>query len=428
MGNVSRLAGAIKQEATRLVLTGFRMGSGDTIKLDKRIAPRAGHAQTPLVRSEQRTKAEGAPPDARRAAPQGQREPPSLESPAPESPNWMTKYRRTLLIGGPFAVAVVALFFYLTGGRFVSTDDAYVQAARVEISTNISARVSEIDVHDNQVVRAGQILFRLDPRSYQIAVQDAEAQLANARLKIPDLQAVYRQRVADRKAAQETLAYQQREYARQATLAAAGISSRAQLDQAAHTMEAALQELAAVTQQGASALAELGGNLDAPVDSQPGVREAQAALDRARLNLSYTVIRAPIDGIVAKVEQLQVGDYVNAASPLFALDSKKDVWVEANFKETELTYMRPGQRATFSVDAYPGESFTGKVESTSPGTGSSFSLLPPENSSGNWVKVVQRLPVRLSIDPGHAGAPLAAGMSVSAEVDTKHRRSLFFWN
>jgi membrane fusion protein (multidrug efflux system) len=332
------------------------------------------------------------------------------------------------LIGGPVAVAVVALFFYLTGGRFVSTDDAYVQAARVEISTNISARVSEIDVHDNQVVRAGQVLFRLDPRSFQIAVQDAEAQLASARLKIPDLQAVFRQRVADQKAAQETLAYQQREFARQSTLAAAGISSRAQLDESAHTLEAALQQLAAVTQQGASARAELGGNPDAPVDSQPGVQEAQAALDRAKLNLSYTVIRAPIDGIVTKVEQLQVGDYVNAASPLFALDSKKDVWVEANFKETELTHMRPGQRATFSVDAYPGETFTGKVESTSPGTGSSFSLLPPENSSGNWVKVVQRLPVRLSIDPGHSGAPLAAGMSVAAEVDTQHRRSLLLWN
>ncbi len=393
--------------------------SAETLRLEERGKAHARQARAPvvksdqLVRSDQRADAEEAPA-VRRDSQRAQPDPPSGNAFTPEASSWIGKYRRPLLIGGPAAVAVAALFFYLTGGRFVSTDDAYVQAARVQISTNISARVREIDVRDNQIVRAGQVLFGLDPRSYQIAVADGEAQLENARLKIPALVAVYRQRVADEKAAVDTLAYQRREYARQSTLAAAGISSRAQLDQAAHATEAALQNLAGMTQQAASALADLGGDPDAPIDSQPSVRQAKAALDRAKLNLSYTVIRAPIDGIVTKVEQLQVGDYVNAASPLFALDSKKDVWVEANFKETELTHMR--------------ETFTGKVESTSPGTGSSFSLLPPENSSGNWVKVVQRLPVRLSIDPGHAGAPLAAGMSVAAEVDTQHRRSLFFWN
>jgi membrane fusion protein (multidrug efflux system) len=140
------------------------------------------------------------------------------------------------------------------------------------------------------------------------------------------------------------------------------------------------------------------------------------------------VVHAPIAGIVTKVDQLQIGDHVNAAAPLFALVSQKDVWVEANFKETDLTYMRPGQHATFSIDAYPGRTFTGVVQSTSPGTGSAFSLLPPENSSGNWVKVVQRLPVRLSIDAGQHDVPLASGMSVTAEVDTGHHGSLFFWN
>jgi membrane fusion protein (multidrug efflux system) len=288
--------------------------------------------------------------------------------------------------------------------------------------------VSEVDVRDNQVVRAGQVLFKLDPRNFEVAVADAQAQLDNACIKIPALKAVYRQRLADQQAALETLAYQKREYDRQTKLAAAGISSRAQLDQAAHALEAASQTLAAVSQEAASALADLDGNPDEPVDRQPSVRQAQAMLDRARLNLSYTVIRAPIDGIVTKVEQLQIGDYVNAAAPLFALDSREDVWVEANFKETQLTHMRPGQSASFSVDAYPGKTFLGRVVSTSPGTGSSFSLLPPENASGNWVKVVQRLPVRLSVDATHAGVPLAAGMSVTAEVDTEHHRSLFVWN
>jgi len=354
--------------------------------------------------------------------------PNDAEPAAPKPATWMGRNRRTLLIGGPAAFALIALIFYLMGGQYQSTDDAYIQAARVEISTNVSAPVIEVDVRDNQVVRVGQILFKLDPRNFRVAVADALAQLDNARIKIPALKAVYRQRLADQQAALETLAYQKREFDRQTKLAAAGISSRAQLDQAAHALEAASQTLAAVTQQAASALADLDGNPDEPVDKQPSVRQAQAMLDRSKLNLSYTVIRAPIDGIVTKVEQLQVGDYVNAAAPLFALDSREDVWVEANFKETQLTHMRPGQTASFSVDAYPGKAFTGKVVSTSPGTGSSFSLLPPENASGNWVKVVQRLPVRLSIDANQTGVPLAAGMSVTAEVDTEHHRSLFVWN
>ena len=351
----------------------------------------------------------------------------SAESAASVPNTWLGRHRRLLLVGGPVMVAIAALALYLTGGRYASTDDAYIQAARVEISCNVSGRVVEMEVHDNQVVHTGEVLFEIDPRPFQITIADAEAQLAAARLRVQALEASYRQRQADERAAQNTIVFRQDDFNRKRKLAADGITSQAQLDQAAHDLDVAQQGLIAARQQSASALAELGGDTAAPLDSRPAVREAQAALDRAKLNFSYTTVRAPMDGIVTKVEQLQVGDYINAVVPLFALVSRKDRWVEANFKETDLTHMRPGQKATFTVDAFPGTTFTGKVQSTSPGTGASFSLLPPENSSGNWVKVVQRLPVRLSIDPGQGDLPLAAGMSAVVEVDTQHHRSLAFW-
>jgi membrane fusion protein, multidrug efflux system len=344
------------------------------------------------------------------------------------SKSWVGRNRPLLLIGGPVIILIGVAAFYVMGGRYASTDDAYVQAGRVQISTDIPGRIATVDVHDNQIVHKGELLLTLDPTGRQIAVRDAEAKLADARLKMPALLATWRQRKADEANARTTLAYQQSEFNRQTKLQAEGISSRAQLDQAKNNFLSAQQQLAAAEQQTASALADLGGDPNIDADNLPVVRQAQAALDRANLDLSYTKVFAPIDGIVTKVEQIQVGDYIEAAAPLFALMSRDNVWIEANFKETDLTYMRPGQHATLTVDAYPGKAFNGTVASTSPGTGSSFSLLPPENSSGNWVKVVQRLPVRISIDNPDPNLPLASGMSVVAEVDTGHKRSLAFWN
>jgi membrane fusion protein (multidrug efflux system) len=253
-------------------------------------------------------------------------------------------------------------------------------------------------------------------------VREAEAQLAASRLRVQSLQATYRERLADQTAAQDTLTYQQREYDRQVKLAEAGISSGAQLEQSAHDLAATRQKLAAAREQSASAFAELNGDPNASPESQPMVKQALAALERANLELSDTVIRAPVDGVVTKVEQIQVGDYVQAAAPLFALVSTKDVWVEANFKETDLTHIHPGQTATFSLDAYPDEKFTAQVQSVSPGTGSSFSLLPPENSSGNWVKVVQRLPVKLRLLPQVGEPAIRAGMTATVKIDTGRQR------
>jgi membrane fusion protein, multidrug efflux system len=334
------------------------------------------------------------------------------------------RVRLPLMIAGPVAVFLVAGFWYLTGGRYVSTDDAYVQAARVAISTDISGRVAEIDVHDNDRVKAGQVLFRLDPRPFQIAVDEAKAQLATVRYQIHAMKATYHQKRADARATEATVDYQQHEFDRQQRLVTSGTASQQQFEQARQAYETGRQQLASKQQDVAVALANIGGDPDIPLDQHPMVQHAQAALDRAELNLSYAVIKAPENGIVTKVEQLQVGDYVNASTPLFSLMSTERVWVEANFKETELTHMRSGQAATVEVDTYPDVVFPAKVESLSPGTGLTFSLLPPENATGNWVKVVQRLPVRVSIDRFEPDAPLHAGLSATVEVDTGYHRPL----
>ncbi len=335
--------------------------------------------------------------------------------------NWMGRHRRFLMWGIPLLAGGIGLIFYLLGGRYVSTDDAYIQAARVAVSADISGRVREIPLVNNQFVHKGDVLIRLDERPYRIARQEAQAQLAGTRLRVAAMKANYRQKLADLKSAENTLAYRKREYERQKKLAAAGISSEAQLDKASQMLQAARQDTAAKQQDADTTLASLGGDPDIAINDHPMVREAQAKLDHAELNLSYTKVTAPMAGIVTKVERLQVGDYVTKGAPLFALVANKNLWVEANFKETDLTHMRPGQRVSIQVDAYSSKEIAGKVASISPGTGSTFSLLPPENATGNWVKIVQRLPVRIVFDHD-LDVPLQAGLSVTAVVDTGYRR------
>jgi membrane fusion protein (multidrug efflux system) len=347
---------------------------------------------------------------------------PSAPGPAPRR---RARLRWLLMAGGTALAAIAALGYYLASGRYVSTDDSSVQAAQATISSNVPGRVIEVDVRDNQTVHRGDVLFRLDDRPFRIAVEEAQAKLAATRLQIGAAKATYRHQLAEITAAHATMEYQQRELERQQRLLASGISSRAQFEQVQHALELAQSQLSSAQQNAGSVLAMLGGAPDTPVDSHPLVLGAQAALDRANLELSYAVIRAPDDGVVAKVEQLQVGNYLTAATPVFSLISTRDVWVEANFKEDELAYVRVGQSAEVTVDAY-GRRFRARVTSLSPGTGSQFSVLPPENATGNWVKVVQRVPVRLQLEPSELGStlPLQAGMSAEATIDTGHRRSL----
>jgi len=230
--------------------------------------------------------------------------------------------------------------------------------------------------------------------------------------------------LAELASAQDTLNYQQREFDRQQKLLAGGVTSQSNFDQARNRLSTARQQVASVQQQIAAVLASLGGNPDIATDDHPTVQQAQAQLDQAELNLSYTVIAAPADGIVTNVNKLPVGSYLNAATPAFSLVQADRPWIEANYKETELTHMKPGDAATVTVDAYPGTRFAARVASLSPGTGSMFSVLPPQNATGNWVKVVQRLPVRIEVDQPDPNQPLRAGMSVTAEVDTGHRQPI----
>ncbi len=336
------------------------------------------------------------------------------------------RLRMPLMIAGPAVVAIAALWWFVTSGRYVETDDAYIQAARTVISADVAGRVIAVEVHDNERVTKGQVLYRLDPVSYQAAVNDAQAQLGIARLQVAALKATYQQKVAENKSAQETLDYSQREYDRQKKLLGSGVASQAQFDQASNALEVARQRVVSSQQDIENTLAQLGGNPDISADQHPMVQRTQAVLDERQIDLNDTVIRAPENGTVTKVEQLQVGDYMTAATPVFSLMSDR-LWVEANFKETELTYMRPGQDATVEVDTYPDADLHAKVSSFSPGTGLTFSLLPPENATGNWVKVVQRLPVRLALENLDPGTPLHAGLSVTVNVDTHYRRPWLVW-
>jgi len=354
--------------------------------------------------------------------------PPKLTDPAVLSalkgrPSLTRRLRWPLLIGGPLLLLALVAWSWVGGGRYVNTDDAYVQAARVDISSNVPGRVVEVDVSDNQTVTVGQQLFRLDTRPFDTAAAEAQASLAAAQANLAGQQATVEQRQAEVKAAEATLDYQTKELARQRTLAAAGVSSQQQLAAQAHAVDAAKAERDAAKAALGNALAALGG-ARAGVGASPAVRQARAALDRARLNQSYGVISAPQAGTVTKVDQLQVGSYVNPAQPLFSLVANR-MWVEANFKEDQLGQMRVGQRATIKLDAYRDAKVTGRVESLSPGTGSSFAVLPAENATGNWVKVVQRVPVRIALDPLPKDLTLHAGLSAKVSIDTERKRSLF---
>jgi membrane fusion protein (multidrug efflux system) len=321
------------------------------------------------------------------------------------------------MLGVPVLILAGVGYLVLTGGRAESTDDAYVQAAKAPISASIAGRVIEVDVTENQNVRAGQVLFRLDPADELNALRRAEAALAAARLQVVTLRSTLDQQKLLMGSAQRTRDYAETEARRQEALVEAGVSSRQQASDARHAADLAEAQAAVARQQAAAALANLGAAARES-DKYPAVLQAEAAVDAARLNLAYTVVAAPSDGVVTRVDQLQKGAYLNPAQTVFFLLSGEP-WVEANFKEDQLAHMRVGQPARISIDALGGRILPGHVASFSPGAGSSFSPLPAQNATGNWVKVVQRLPVRIAFDKAPPEVVSRAGLSARITVDVR---------
>jgi len=332
--------------------------------------------------------------------------------------------RLLLMIALPLVLAAAGGYVWVTGGRYQETENANLQQAKVSIASDIAGRVVQVDIADNQLVKKGDVLFAIDPEPHRIALAQADAAVAAARLNVEQLRAAYSQAMAQEKSASSEVDYAQSQYDRAADLAQKGINAKSSLDQARNDLDKAKQQLAVAQQGIVSAKAGLGGNPDIETDKHPTVMSALAARDKAAYDLAQTTVRAPSDGVVSQASSFKVGQFVGSGTALFSLVETGDLWVEANFKETQLTNMKPGQKADIVLDTYPGKTFQATVKAIGAGTGAEFSLLPAQNATGNWVKVTQRIPVRLELNAPDASMALRTGMSATVTVDTGVARGL----
>jgi membrane fusion protein (multidrug efflux system) len=366
-------------------------------------------------------------PDAAKPRARARQAPPAAAteaSPAPAKSLRETFTTRRVL----FALLPVALiagaYVYVTGGATMTTDNAYVQANMVGVANDVAGIVSSIAVKENQQVAVGDVLFTLDKKPFQLALERANAQLGSTRNDLLSLQASYRNLQAQIAQAQADIAYYDVTFQRQQQLAKNNFTPQSTFDSARRDLQVAQQKLASLQQQLAGTAASLNGAPDSAVEDYPKYREILAARDEAARQLDHTTVRAPIAGIATKVPSLQPGQYLAASTSAIAIVATDRLWVQAQPKETELTWVKPGQKAIVEVDTYPGVQWTGTVDSVSPASSSSFSLLPAENTSGNWVKVVQRIPMRVRLDPAPDKPQLRMGMSVEVSVDTGHPRGV----
>jgi membrane fusion protein (multidrug efflux system) len=338
----------------------------------------------------------------------------------------LRRYRRfLLLVALPIVAAIGGLVFYLQGGRYVGTDDAYVGAQKVLITPEISGKITKVVVKEGQQVNEGDVLFEIDPVPFRLAVDQAKAALDQARSNYDNLVAnikIYGQMLD---LAQQSVALKERDVARKSQLVKNNFGSQLDLDNASNAMVTAGAQAQFIKQQISNAKTQLLGNSDLPLEQFPPYAQAKAKLEDAQRNLDHTVLRAPMAGTATQVDQIQLGRFVAAGAPVFSVIDVDHPWVDANPKESDFTYVAVGQPVTLDVDAFPDHVFKGYVGSLSPGTGAQFAILPPQNATGNFVKVVQRVPVRIYFDENDPLVKkLKAGMSVYASIDTGHRRTL----
>ena len=322
----------------------------------------------------------------------------------------------------PAVVLAITLYVWLSSGRIVTTDNAYVKGDRAQIATELSGLIVEVPVQENQRVSRGQLLFRLDDQAYRHALTKIEAEIETTRAEIRGLRAQWRTKREEIKAALSQQTFAQAEFDRQAELAAKKVASTQKLEEARMGLEVARQRISAAQEDLTRIEAALAGDPKIRADDHPKVRQMMAAREEALLQLRRTMIEAPLDGVVSK--RPVPGSYATAGVPVMVVVADTDLWVEANYKETELTRVRPGQTAAIHVDTYPDSECTGTVASIAQATGAEFAVLPPQNASGNWVKVVQRIPVRVSVTCREGDPPLRVGMSTTVEIDTGYNRSL----
>jgi len=331
--------------------------------------------------------------------------------------------RPLLLVLLPAAAVLIGLYLYARGGREVETENAYVKANVVAVSSEVSGRVLEVSVHDNQPVSAGAALFRLDPTPFELAVAKASAQMEVVRTDVQQLRAEYRATLQEAVEAEDRIAFLTRQLERQERLKEQGMSRADVYDEAKHNLHVAQSRLKSIHESTNRVLAGLLGDPQLPAERHPRYLEAKAARDAAAVDLARTHVRAPTAGVVSNMK-LQVGEHVEKGASVFSLIRSGPVWVEANFKETQLTFMRPGQLAHVVADAYPDIEWEASVSAIAPATGAEFAILPPQNATGNWVKVVQRIPVLLEVKQPAGQSQLRAGMTVTVTVDTGHERGL----
>ncbi len=322
----------------------------------------------------------------------------------------------------PALVLAVSLFIWLSAGRTVTTDNAYVKGDRAQIATELSGLIVEVPVQENQRVSRGQLLFRLDDQSYRHALAKIEAEIETTRADIRGLRAQWRTKREEIKAALSQQTFAQAEFDRQSELAEKKVVSTQKLEEARMGLDVARQRISAAQEDLTRIEAALAGDPKIRADDHPRVRQMMAAREEALLQLRRTTIEAPLDGVVSK--RPVPGSYATAGVPVMVVVADTDLWIEANYKETELTRVRPGQKAVIHIDTYPESQCSGTVSSIAQATGAEFAVLPPQNASGNWVKVVQRIPVRVSVTCREGDPPLRVGMSTTVEIDTGHSRTL----